>query len=58
MQNANHFNDVSRKFNNNIIGCGICIVLIPSIKLSVDGTLCRDSLVKALRVLVKCLESW
>ena len=37
---------------------GICTVLIASMKLSVDCSLCRDSSVKGLRMLVKCLESW
>ena len=37
---------------------GICTVLIASVKLSVDCSLCRDSSVKGLRMLVKCLESW
>ena len=38
---------------------GICIVLIASMKLSVDCSLCRDSSVKGLRImLVKCFESW
>ena len=32
---------------------GICTVLIASMKLSVDSSLCRD-----LRMLVKCFESW
>ena len=36
---------------------GICTVLMASMKLSVDCTLCRDSSVKVLRMLVKCLES-
>ena len=33
---------------------GICIVLIASMKLSVDCSLCRDLSVKGLRMLVKC----
>ena len=37
---------------------GICTVLIVSMKLSVDCSLCQDSSVKGLRMLVKCLESW
>ena len=37
---------------------GICIVLIASMKLSVDCILCRDLSVKGLRMLVKCFESW
>ena len=37
---------------------GICIVLIASMELSVDCSLCRDLSVKGLRMLVKCLESW
>ena len=36
----------------------ICTVLTASMKLSVDCSLCRDSSVKGLRMLVKCLESW
>ena len=35
----------------------ICTVLIASMKLSVDCSLCRDSSVRGLRMLVKCLES-
>ena len=34
-----------------------CIVLIASMKLSVDCSLCRDLSVKGLRMLVKCFES-
>ena len=37
---------------------GICTVLIVSMKLVVDCSLCRESPVKGLRMLVKCLESW
>ena len=37
---------------------GIYIVLIGSMKLSVDCSLCRDLSVKGLRMLVKCFESW
>ena len=37
---------------------GFCTVLIASKKLSVDCSLCRDLSVKALTMLVKCLESW
>ena len=37
---------------------GIRIVLIASMKLSVDCSLCRDLSVKGLRMLVKCFESW
>ena len=39
---------------------GIRTVLIASIKLSVDCSLCGDSPVKGLRTIVtdKCLESW
>ena len=36
---------------------GICTVLIASMKLSVDFSLCRDLSVKGLRMLVKCFES-
>ena len=36
---------------------GICIVLIASMKLSVDCSLCRDLSVKGLRMLVKCFET-
>ena len=36
----------------------ICTVLIALVKLSVDCSLCWDSSVKGLRMLVKCLESW
>ena len=35
---------------------GIRIILIASMKLSVDCSLCQDSSVKGLRMLVKCLE--
>ena len=34
-----------------------CTVLIASMKLSVDCSVCRDSSVKGLRMLFKCLES-
>ena len=37
---------------------GIRTVLIVSVKLPVDCSLCQDSSVKGLRMLVKCLESW
>ena len=37
---------------------GICTVLIGSMKLPVDCSLCQDSSVKGLRMVVKCLESW
>ena len=37
---------------------GICTVLIASMMLSVDCSLCRDSSIKCLRMLGKCLESW
>ena len=37
---------------------GICTVLIASMKLSVDCSLCREMSVKGLRMLVKCFESW
>ena len=36
---------------------GICTVLIASVKLSVDRSLCRDSSFKGLRRPFKCLES-
>ena len=36
----------------------ICTVLIASMKLSLECSLCRDSSVKGLRMLVQCLESW
>ena len=36
---------------------GICTVLIASMKLSVDCSLCRELSVKGLRMLVKCFES-
>ena len=37
---------------------GSCTVLIASMKLAVDCSLCRNSSVRGLRMLVKCLESW
>ena len=37
---------------------GICTILIVSMKLLADYSLCRDSSVKGLRTLVKRLESW
>ena len=37
---------------------GICAVLMVSMKLSVDCSLCGDLSVKGLRMLVKCFESW
>ena len=37
---------------------GICTILIASIKLSADFSLCRCSRVKGLRMLVKSLEGW
>ena len=37
---------------------GICTVLIASMKLSVNCSLCRGLSVKGLRMLVQCLESW
>ena len=36
----------------------ICTVLIASMKLSVNCSLCRGLSVKGLRMLVQCLESW
>ena len=44
--------------NSSLWSSGICTILIVSMKLSVDCSLCRDSSVKVLRMLVKCLESW
>ena len=37
---------------------GICTVLIASMKVSVDCSLCRDWSVKGLRMLVNCVGSW
>ena len=37
---------------------GICTVLIASMKLSVDCSLCRDWSVEGLRMLVYCVGSW
>ena len=36
---------------------GTCIVLIPSMKFSVNCSLWRDSSIKGLKMLVKCLKS-
>ena len=37
---------------------GICTVLIASMMLSVDCSLCHDLSVKGLIMLVKCFKSW
>ena len=37
---------------------GICIVLMASIKFSVDCSLCHDSSVSGFSTLVKYLDSW
>ena len=37
---------------------GVFTVLIGSMKLSVNCSLCHDLSVKGLRMLVKCFESW
>ena len=37
---------------------GICIVLMASIKFSVDCSLCLDSSVRGFSTLVKYLDSW
>ena len=47
-----------RSKDTSLWSSGICAVLIASMKLSVDCSLCRDSSVNGLRMLVKSLESW
>ena len=47
-----------RSKDTSLLSPGICIVLIASMKLSVDCSLCRDLSVKGLRMLVKYFESW
>ena len=49
--------DLTRKDTSLWSSC-IYAVRIPSMKLSVDCSLCRDSSVKGLTRLVKCLENW
>ena len=43
--------------DTNLWSPGVCTVLIASIKLSVDCSLSQDSLVRGLRMLLKCLDS-